>query len=44
MKELDVRQESMKVLEENIGNHLSDIDQSSLFHDTSPKREKQKIK
>ena len=37
MKDLDVRQESIKILEENIGSNLYDIDHSNLFHDTSPK-------
>ena len=36
MKDLDVRQESIKILEENIGNNLYNISQSSFFHDTSP--------
>ena len=41
MKDLYVRQESIKILEENIGSNLYDISQSNLFHDTSPKaREK----
>ena len=37
MKDLNVRQESIKILEENIGNNFYDIGQSNLFHDTSPK-------
>ena len=37
MKDLNVRQESIKILEENIRSNLYDIGQSNLFHDTSPK-------
>ena len=33
MKDLDVRQESIKNLEENIGSNLYNICQSKLFHD-----------
>ena len=36
MKDPDVRQESIKILEKNIGSSLYDIGQSNLFHDTSP--------
>ena len=43
MKDLDVRQEPIKILE-NIGNNLYDIGQSSLFHDTSPKARETKDK
>ena len=43
-KDLDVRQESIKILEENIGNNLYDISQSILFHDTSPKARETKDK
>ena len=43
MKDLDVRQESIKLLEENIGsNH--DIGQSNVFHDTSKKARETKDK
>uniref|UniRef100_A0A452V6Q8 L1 transposable element dsRBD-like domain-containing protein n=1 Tax=Ursus maritimus TaxID=29073 RepID=A0A452V6Q8_URSMA len=44
MKDLDVRQESIKILEENIGSNLYDIGQSNLFHDTSPKARETKDK
>ena len=37
MKDLDVRQESIKILEENIGNNLFDIGHSNFFQDTSRK-------
>ena len=37
MKDQKVRQESIKILEENIGNNFYDINQSNLFHDTIPK-------
>ena len=37
MKDLDVRQESIRILEENIGSNLYNIGHSSFFHDTSPK-------
>ena len=37
MKDLNVRQESIKILEDNIGNNLYDLGQSNLFHDTFPK-------
>ena len=35
-KDLDVRQEPIKILEENIGSSLFDIGHSNFFHDTSP--------
>ena len=44
MKDLDVRQDSIKILEENIGSNLYDIGQSNLFHDTSPKARETKDK
>ena len=44
MKDLDVRQESIKTLEENIGCNLFDISHSNLFHDTSPKARETKDK
>ena len=43
MKDLDVRQESIKILE-NIGSNLYDIGQSNLFHDRSPKAREPKKK
>ena len=44
MKDLDVRQESIKILEENIGSNLFDIGHSNFFHDTSPKARETKEK
>ena len=44
MKDLYVRQESIKILEENIGSNFYDIIQSNLFHDTSPKARETKDK
>ena len=43
-KDLDVRQESIKILEESIGSNLYDIGHSNLFHDTSPKARETKDK
>ena len=37
MKDLDVRQDSIKIIEENIGCNLFDIIHSNFFHDISPK-------
>ena len=44
MKDLHVRQESIKILEENIGSNLYEIGQRKLFHDTSPKARETKAK
>ena len=43
-KDLDVRQESIKILEDNIGNNLYDIGQSKLCNNTSPKARETKDK
>ena len=43
MKDLDGKQESIKILE-NIGNNLFDISNSNFFHDTSPKARETKKK
>jgi len=37
MVDLNVRQESIRILEENIGSNLFDIAHSNFFQDTSPK-------
>ena len=44
LKDLDVRQESIKILEENIGNNFYDIGHSNFFHDMSPKARETKQK
>ena len=44
LKDLDVRRESIKIIEENIGCNLFDIGQSKVFHDTSPKTRETKEK
>ena len=44
MKDLDVRKESIKNIEENIGSNLFDIGHSNFFHDTSPKARETKEK
>ena len=44
MKDLDVRQESIKILGENIGSNLFDVGYSNFFQDTSPKPREQKQK
>ena len=44
MKELNVRQESIKILKENIGCNLFDISHSNFFQDTSWKTRKTKAK
>ena len=44
MKDLNVRQESIKILEENTGYNVFDISHSNFFHDTSPKARETKDK
>ena len=44
IKDLNVKQESIKFLEENIGCNLSDIGHSNLFHGTSPNAREPKAK
>ena len=44
MKDLNVRQESIKILEENINSNLFNISHSNFFHDASPKARKTKAK
>ena len=44
MKDLNVRQESIKIIEKNIGCNFLDISHSNLFHDTSPKARETKAK
>ena len=44
MKDLDMRQESIKILAENIGCNLFDIGHSNFFHDMSPKARETKAK
>ena len=44
MKDLDVRQESIKITEENIGSNLFNISHSNFLHDTSPKAWETKAK
>ena len=44
MNDLDGRQESIKILEENIGCNLYGIGHSNFFHDTSPKARETKEK
>ena len=43
IKDLNIRPETIKVLEENIGKTLSDINCSNIFLDPSPKEKKAKI-
>ena len=44
MKDLSVRQESIKIIEENIGCNLFDIGHSNFFYDTYPKARETKDK
>ena len=44
MKVLNVREQSIKILEESIGSNLYNISQSKLLHDTSPKARETKEK
>ena len=44
MKDLDVRQESIKILEENTGSKLFDLSHSNFLLDTSPKARERKQK
>ena len=44
MKHLNVRQESIKILEKNTGSNLFDLGHSNFFHDTSPKANETKAK
>ena len=39
-----MRQESIRILEENIGSNLSDIGHSYFFQDMSPKAKETKVK
>ena len=44
IKDLNVRPETMKLLEENIGRTLNDINQSKIFYDPPPRLMKIKTK
>ena len=44
IKNLNVRQESIRILEENIGSNLFDIGYSNFFQDMSPKASETKAK
>ena len=44
MKDLDLRQESIRIIEENIGSNLFDNGHSNFFHDPSPKARQTKEK
>ena len=44
MKDLNVRQESVKILGENICSNLFDIGHRNFFQDTSPKARETKAK
>ena len=43
IKDLNVRQVSIRILEENIGSNLFDISHSNFFQDMSPKETKAKM-
>ena len=44
IKDLNVRRESIRILEENIGSNLFAISHSNFFQDTSPKASETKVK
>ena len=44
MKDLNVRHEPIKILEENTGNHIFDIGSSNIFLDMSPEARETKAK
>ena len=44
MKDLNVRQESIKILDKNTGNNLFDIGHSNFFQDMYPKAKETKAK
>ena len=44
IKDLNMRQESIRILEENIGSNLFDISHSNFFQDMSPKAMETKAK
>ena len=44
MKDLNVRQESIKIIEDSIGRNLFNTGHSNFFHDTSPKARETKEK
>ena len=44
MKDLNMRQESIKILEENIGSNFFNIGHSNYFQDMSPKARETKQK
>ena len=44
MKDLNVRQDSIKILEENTGNTLFELGHSNFFQDTSTKAKETKSK
>ena len=44
IKDLNMREESVRILEENIGSNLFDISHSNFFQDMSPKAKETKAK